>query len=156
MIGEALTILETTTLREGRAERARELPGTAVKLADHLLTEKPAAVLGAKSGKITAKRMLERAPDYYKQIAAMRKTRCGGRPKKAGYSQLSTATSSRDTTSRIAAILSRVKRVRLWVQAVAKIHTSLMSTPCWFNKSSVRCFGLRLGWLLRMRPTRSA
>lgn len=77
MIGEALTILETTTLPQGRAERARELLGTAVKLADHLMEEKPAAVLGAKGGKKTA----ERGPEYFAKIAAMRKTRAGGRPK---------------------------------------------------------------------------
>ena len=79
MIAEADLILSTTTLPQGRAERAHELLGTAVKLADHLLTEKPAAVLGAKGGKKTA----ERGPDYFKKIAAMRKTRAGGRPKRA-------------------------------------------------------------------------
>ncbi len=77
MIDEAHTILP-----EGRAERACELLGTAVKLADQLLTEKPAAVLGAKGGKATAKKMKAKDPDYYKRIAAMRKTRGGGRPKK--------------------------------------------------------------------------
>ena len=77
MIAEAETILTTTTLPQGRAERARELLGTAVKLADHLLTERPAAVLGAKGGKKTA----ERGPEYFSKIAAMRKTRSGGRPK---------------------------------------------------------------------------
>jgi hypothetical protein len=82
MIAEALTILETTTLPQGRAERARELLGTAVKLADHLANEKPAAVLGARGGKTTAQRMKEKDPDYYKKIAAMRKTRAGGRPRK--------------------------------------------------------------------------
>jgi hypothetical protein len=76
MIAEADLILSTTILPEGRAERASELLGTAVKLADHLLTEKPAAVLGAKGGKKTA----ERGPEYFKKIAAMRKTRAGGRP----------------------------------------------------------------------------
>jgi hypothetical protein len=76
MIAEADLILSTTTLPEGRAERAHELLGTAVKLADHLLTEKPAAVLGAKGGKKTA----ERGSEYFKRIAAMRKTRTGGRP----------------------------------------------------------------------------
>jgi len=80
MIAEADLILSTTTLPEGRAERAHELLGTAVKLADHLLTEKPAAVLGAKGGKKTA----ERGPEYFKKIAAMRKTRAGGRPKTSG------------------------------------------------------------------------
>jgi len=78
MIAEAETILTTTTLPQGRSERARELLGTAVKLADHLLTEKPAAVLGAKGGKKTA----ERGSDYFKKIATMRKRRAGGRPKK--------------------------------------------------------------------------
>jgi hypothetical protein len=77
MIAEAETILATTALPQGRSERARELLGTAVKLADHLLTEKPAAILGAKGGKKTA----ERGPEYFKRIAAMRKTRGGGRPK---------------------------------------------------------------------------
>lgn len=77
IIAEAETILTTTTLPQGRAERARELLGTAVKLADHLLIEKPAAVLGAKGGKKTA----ERGPEYFAKIARMRKTRAGGRPK---------------------------------------------------------------------------
>ncbi len=76
MIAEAETIL-TTTLLQGRAERATELLGTAVKLADHLLSERPAALLGAKGGKKTA----ERGPEYFAKIAAMRKTRAGGRPK---------------------------------------------------------------------------
>jgi hypothetical protein len=78
MIAEADTILRTTVLPQGRAERACELLGTAVKLADHLLTEKPAAVLGAKGGKKTA----ERGPEYFAKIAAMRKTKAGGRPRK--------------------------------------------------------------------------
>ena len=78
MIDEALTILETTTLPQGRAERARELLSAAVKLADHRLTEKPAAILGARGGKATAKR----GPEYFAKISAMRKHRSGGRPKK--------------------------------------------------------------------------
>jgi hypothetical protein len=77
MIAESETILTTTTLPQGCAARACELLGTAVKLADHLLTEKPAAVLGAKGGKKTA----ERGPDYFRKIASMRKTRSGGHPK---------------------------------------------------------------------------
>ena len=81
MIAEAETILTTITLPQGRAERAKELLGAAVKLADHLLTEKPAALLGAKGGKTTAKLMKAKDPDYYRRIAAMRKTKAGGRPK---------------------------------------------------------------------------
>lgn len=78
LISEADALLLTTYLPEGRAERAHELLGAAVKLADELLAVKPAAVLGAKGGKKTA----QRGPEYFKKIAAMRKTRSGGRPPK--------------------------------------------------------------------------
>ena len=78
LISEAETILSTTTLPEGRAERARELLGASVKLADELLVASPAAELGAKGGKKTAKR----GPDYFRKIAGMRKKRSGGRPPK--------------------------------------------------------------------------
>jgi hypothetical protein len=73
MIAQAETILKTTDLPEGRAERARELLSASVKLADHLLTESPAAALGSKGGKVTSERMKAKDPDYYKRIAGMRK-----------------------------------------------------------------------------------
>jgi len=79
LIGEAHDILRTTILPESRSERAYELLTAAVNLADHLLEESPAATLGAKGGKTTAKR----GADYFRKIAAMRKTRSGGRPPKA-------------------------------------------------------------------------
>ena len=78
MIAEAELILTTTTLPQGRAERAQELLGAAVKLADHLLTEKPAAILGKSGGLVTA----ARGSEYFRQIAAKRKKRAGGRPRK--------------------------------------------------------------------------
>ena len=78
IISEASRILETTTLPEGPAERASELLRAAVLLTDVLLGTPPAAILGAKGGKVTAKR----GPEYFKRIAAMRKTRAGGRPPK--------------------------------------------------------------------------
>ena len=78
MISEAHRILETTTLPEGRAERAKELLSASVQLADTLLETSPAAALGAKGGKKTAKR----GSDYFRKIAGMRKTRSGGRPKR--------------------------------------------------------------------------
>ena len=77
MIGEAHDILRTTILPEHRSQRAYDLLTAALSLADNLLEESPAAVLGAKGGKATAKR----GPDYYAKIAGMRKTRSGGRPK---------------------------------------------------------------------------
>ncbi len=78
MISEAHLILTTTDLPQGRAERACELLDTAVKLADHLVSVSPAATLGQKGGLKTAKR----GSDYFRKLAAMRKNRSGGRPKK--------------------------------------------------------------------------
>ena len=79
LIAEAQSLLTTTNLPEGRSQRTHELLTAAVALADDLLQESPAATLGAKGGKITAKR----GPDYFRKIAAMRKEHKGGRPPKA-------------------------------------------------------------------------
>jgi hypothetical protein len=79
MISEAHQILETSPeLPQGRTARALELLGDSVVLADYLLTIEPAAVLGKMGGKATAKR----GPEYFRKIAAMRKTKAGGRPAK--------------------------------------------------------------------------
>lgn len=78
LIAEARELLTPTNLPEGRSQRAHELLTAAVHLADDLLEESPAATLGAKGGKQTAKR----GPDYFRKIAAMRKERKGGRPSK--------------------------------------------------------------------------
>jgi hypothetical protein len=78
LIAEAQNLLTTTTLPEGRSQRAHELLTAAVHLADDLLEQSPAATLGAKGGKITAKR----GSEYYRQIAAKRKKHAGGRPRK--------------------------------------------------------------------------
>ena len=76
MINEARLILATTTLPEGRSERAYELLEAAVHLADDLLSVSPAVALGKKGGRETAKR----GADYYSKISAMRKEHRGGRP----------------------------------------------------------------------------
>jgi hypothetical protein len=82
LLAEADLILETTPpLPENRTPRCRELLGTAKALTDDLLkqTKMPAAaLLGAKGGSETAKR----GSDYFRQLAARRKTRAGGRPRK--------------------------------------------------------------------------
>jgi hypothetical protein len=77
-IAEAHRILLTTILPESRAERACELLQAAVSLADYLIDQSPAAALGKKGGKVTAKR----GPDYFRKIASMRKEHKGGRPPK--------------------------------------------------------------------------
>ncbi len=81
MIAEAELILSTTELPEGRATRCRELLVSATALADDLIKQAkaPAAALGRKGGTVTAKR----GPDYFRQLAAKRKTLGGGRPRKS-------------------------------------------------------------------------
>jgi hypothetical protein len=81
LIGEAELILSTTELPEGRAVRCRELLASAMALADDLLAsaKAPAAALGRKGGVVTAKR----GSDYFRQLAAKRKTNAGGRPRKS-------------------------------------------------------------------------
>jgi hypothetical protein len=82
LIAEADLILETTPeLPENRTARCRELLSTALAVADDLLkqTKLPAAaILGKKGGSVTAKR----GSDYFRKLAAKRKTRGGGRPRK--------------------------------------------------------------------------
>jgi len=78
IIGEAHDILRTTILPEQRSQRAYDLLTAALSLADNLLEESPAAVLGARGGKETAKR----GSEYFRQIAAKRTNRRGGRPRK--------------------------------------------------------------------------
>jgi hypothetical protein len=78
LIHEAKLTVETADLPQGRTARAVELLTAALALADNLSQAKPAAALGAKGGAKTAKR----GPEYFAKIAAMRKTRAGGRPKR--------------------------------------------------------------------------
>ena len=81
LLSEADLILSTTELPEGRAVRCRELLRSALALTDDMLTSAKipaAAVLGRKGGSQTAKR----GSDYFRQLAAKRKTLGGGRPRK--------------------------------------------------------------------------
>ena len=78
LIAEAHDILRTAILPQGRSQRAYELLTAALELANDLLETPPAVTLGAKGGRETAKR----GPDYFREIAAQRKTHAGGRPRK--------------------------------------------------------------------------
>ena len=80
LISEAELILSTINLPEGRTPRVLELLHAAVALTDDLLAQDrmtPAEALGHKGGSATAKR----GPDYFRQLAARRRTRAGGRPR---------------------------------------------------------------------------
>jgi len=81
LLSEADLILSTTELPEGRATRCREVLRSALALTDDLLGQAKlpaAALLGRKGGSQTAKR----GSDYFRQLAAKRKTLGGGRPRK--------------------------------------------------------------------------
>jgi len=78
LIDQAMLAVAMEELPEGRFQRSRELLRAAAALADALLEVRPAAVLGAKGGKATAKR----GPEYFRKITAMRQTKAGGRPRK--------------------------------------------------------------------------
>ena len=81
LIAETDLILSTTNLPENRTARCRELLTTALALADDLLAQEklPAAtILGRKGGSVTAKR----GSEYFRKLAARRKTHGGGRPPK--------------------------------------------------------------------------
>lgn len=79
MIEEIHLILETTELPQGRSKRALELLTSALALTDDLIATSPAAALGKRGGLKTA----QRGAGYFREIAAKRKTRAGGRPRKS-------------------------------------------------------------------------
>ena len=81
LLSETDLILFTTELPENRTARCRELLRTALALTDDLISQAklPAAsLLGRKGGSVTAKR----GSDYFRKLAARRKTHGGGRPRK--------------------------------------------------------------------------
>ena len=82
MIAEADHVLATTPeLPENRTARCRELLTSALALTDDLISQAklPAAkALGRKGGSVTA----QRGSDYFRKLAARRKTHGGGRPRK--------------------------------------------------------------------------
>lgn len=81
LISETDKILATTDLPQNRTARCRELLSSALALTEDLLTQAKmpaAAALGRKGGSVTAKR----GSDYFRQLAARRKTHGGGRPRK--------------------------------------------------------------------------
>jgi hypothetical protein len=80
MIDQSYRIISSNPVPAGGIERCRELLGTARMLAKDLLSS-PASVPAATLGKLGGEKTAERGPEYFRKIAAMRKTRAGGRPK---------------------------------------------------------------------------
>jgi hypothetical protein len=83
LISETDLVLETAPLLpQNRTAVCRENLRTALALTDDLLGQlktPAAAVLGHKGGSTTAQR---HGPEHYRQMAAVRKTHAGGRPRK--------------------------------------------------------------------------
>ena len=83
LISEADLILETTPpLPQNRTGACRENLKAALALVDDLIAQArlaPAAVLGSKGGSTTSRKF---GPEHYRKMAAARKTRGGGRPRK--------------------------------------------------------------------------
>src|SRR3954451_8047800 len=77
MLKELERVLKMGPLPPGIAGRSSELLTAGIALTEDLIEQTPAAFLGSLGGQQTAKR----GPEYYAKIAAMRKTRSGGRPK---------------------------------------------------------------------------
>jgi hypothetical protein len=77
-----LTLQTIPDLPQNRTAHCRENLRVALALADDLIKQQrmtAAAVLGHKGGSTTAKKL---GSDHYRQMAAARKTRGGGRPRK--------------------------------------------------------------------------
>jgi len=80
LINQADLVLDTIPNPHPSIASARESLNAALSLSRDLAKRQPDAVaLGAKGGKRTA----ERGPEYFAKIAAMRKTRAGGRPRRS-------------------------------------------------------------------------
>jgi len=81
LISEIDLILADTDLPQNRTARCRELLGSAIAITEDILSQAKlpaAAQMGRKGGTVTA----QKGSDYFRQLAAKRKTRGGGRPKK--------------------------------------------------------------------------
>lgn len=78
LLKELERVLKLDPLPPGIQARSAELFQSIFALTDDLIQQTPASQLGTLGGMKTA----ERGPEYYKQIAGMRKTKAGGRPKK--------------------------------------------------------------------------
>jgi hypothetical protein len=83
LIAEADLILETAPpLPQNRTGAARENLKAALAIADDLIGQSrlnAAAILGRKGGSAVSRKL---GPDHYRKMAAARKTRGGGRPRK--------------------------------------------------------------------------
>lgn len=83
ILTETELLLSTSPdLPQGRTPRSLELLRSALALTDDLIGQaklRPAAILGHMGGSSTLAKL---GPDHFRNLAARRKTRAGGRPRK--------------------------------------------------------------------------
>jgi len=79
LIDEAQAVITMADLPADRTKRATKLLATALELADDLIAAPPldASAMAKRGGDKTA----QRGSEYFRQIAAKRKTKAGGRPR---------------------------------------------------------------------------
>jgi hypothetical protein len=129
LIDQAYLIASSNPVPKGGMESLRENLDAARALVRFLLMrpkpETAAAELGKRGGKKTA----ERGPEYFSQIASMRKTKAGGRPRKY-QDVLTSGASPLSVRSRSAFVIAkRAKELGMDVADVAKaIHSSFQYT----------------------------
>jgi hypothetical protein len=66
---------------ESNLDESRKMITEALQKVEKL--SKDIKALPAKRGRMGGKKVAERGPDYFRKLAAMRKTRAGGRPRKS-------------------------------------------------------------------------
>ena len=78
LVMQSRELIDPAVVPDGRAQQAHALLDAATHLVDDLLNQSPAKALGSRGGKSTAKR----GSEYFRELAAKRKTLGGGRPPK--------------------------------------------------------------------------
>jgi hypothetical protein len=82
LIDQAYRIASSKPVPAGAIESLEEVLYSARLIAKDLLAN-PASVPAAALGKLGGEKTAERGPEYFRKIAAMRKTKAGGRPKQS-------------------------------------------------------------------------
>ena len=86
LVDQAYLIVKSDPIPPGGVESLRENLDAARKLAK-LLLAKPEKTAAAQLGALGGKKTAERGPEYFRELAAMRKTKAGGRPRKSGINK---------------------------------------------------------------------
>jgi hypothetical protein len=81
LIDQAYRIVSAKPVPPGGIESCEEILDAARRLAKDLVTS-PTSIPAATLGKLGGEKTAERGSAYFRKIAAMRKTRSGGRPPK--------------------------------------------------------------------------